>query len=144
MTQIFVVWGLAEGAGCGELGGTIQDRASHADQTDRGAETAEEIQETESRQREEGDKFFPFPVLFSAIFTRLLMLCLVLPVQVLSLRKGGVFPGQQFSLDGDDEDEDGDDSSVLERKVRGASMPDAALKVCLKELKRLVWTRSVL
>lgn len=62
---------------------------------------------------------------------------------MLSLRKGGVFPGQQFSLDGDDEDEDGDDSSILERKVRGANMPDAALKVCLKELKRLVWTLSL-
>lgn len=144
MTQVFVVRGLGEGAGCGELGGAIQDRPSHADQTDWGSETAEEIQETESRQWEDGDRFFPFPTLFSATFTCLLMLCLVLPVQVLSLRKGGVFPGQQFSLDGDDEDEDGDDSSVLERKVRGASMPDAALKVCLKELKRLVWTRSVL
>nr|XP_046251442.1 lon protease homolog 2, peroxisomal isoform X1 [Scatophagus argus] len=57
--------------------------------------------------------------------------------RVLSVRKGGVFPGQQFSLDGEDEDEDGDDIIALERKVHGANMPDAALRVCLKELKRL-------
>lgn len=61
------------------------------------------------------------------------------PLQVLSLRKGGVFPGQNIGLDGEDEDEDSDDSSVLERKIRAANMPDAALKVCLKELKRLVF-----
>lgn len=58
--------------------------------------------------------------------------------QVLSLRKGAEFPGQNIVLDGEDEDEDGDDSSVLERKIRAASMSDAALKVCLKELKRFV------
>uniref|UniRef100_A0A8C4EQ12 Lon protease homolog 2, peroxisomal n=1 Tax=Dicentrarchus labrax TaxID=13489 RepID=A0A8C4EQ12_DICLA len=57
--------------------------------------------------------------------------------RVLSVRKGGVFPGRQFNLDGDDEDEDGDDTAVLERKVHGANMPEAALRVCLKELKRL-------
>lgn len=47
-------------------------------------------------------------------------------------------PGQQFRHDGnhEDEDEDGDDTAVLERKVHGAEMPEAALKVCLKELKR--------
>uniref|UniRef100_A0A3Q4AGJ1 Lon protease homolog 2, peroxisomal n=1 Tax=Mola mola TaxID=94237 RepID=A0A3Q4AGJ1_MOLML len=49
----------------------------------------------------------------------------------------GKFPGQQFSLDGDDEDEDGDDTTILERKMYGANMPEAALRVCLKELKRL-------
>lgn len=43
-------------------------------------------------------------------------------------------PGQQFRHE--DEDEDGDDTAVLERKVHGAEMPEAALKVCLKELKR--------
>lgn len=57
--------------------------------------------------------------------------------RVLSVRKGGVFPGRQFNLDEEDEDDDGDDTTVLERKVNGANMPEAALRVCLKELKRL-------
>ncbi|AWP08886.1 Lon protease -like 2 peroxisomal [Scophthalmus maximus] len=55
---------------------------------------------------------------------------------VLSVRKGGVFPGRQFNLDEEDE-EDGDDAAALQRKVHGANMPEAALRVCLKELKRL-------
>jgi len=53
---------------------------------------------------------------------------------VLAIRKGGVFPGRQFSLD--EEDEDGDDNVLLEKKVKGAAMPEAALRVCLKELRR--------
>lgn len=57
--------------------------------------------------------------------------------RVLSVRKGGVFPGQQFNLDEEDEDEDGDDTAALERKVHRANMPETALRVCLKELKRL-------
>uniref|UniRef100_A0A671VLG1 Lon peptidase 2, peroxisomal n=1 Tax=Sparus aurata TaxID=8175 RepID=A0A671VLG1_SPAAU len=48
-----------------------------------------------------------------------------------------MFPGRQFNLDGEDEEEDGDDAVALEKKVHGANMPDAALRVCLKELKRL-------
>uniref|UniRef100_A0A8C7Z121 Lon protease homolog 2, peroxisomal n=1 Tax=Oryzias sinensis TaxID=183150 RepID=A0A8C7Z121_9TELE len=51
---------------------------------------------------------------------------------------GGPFPGRQFSLDRDeDSDDDGDDTASLEKKVHGANMPEAALKVSLKELKRL-------
>lgn len=42
----------------------------------------------------------------------------------------------RFGPDGNDEDEDGDDTAVLEKKVHAANMPEAALKVCLKELKR--------
>ncbi|KAM7396172.1 hypothetical protein PAMP_019234 [Pampus punctatissimus] len=57
--------------------------------------------------------------------------------RVLSVRKGGVFPGRQFSLDEEDEDDDGDDTTALERKIHGANMPEAALRVCLKEFKRL-------
>ncbi|XP_041964692.1 lon protease homolog 2, peroxisomal isoform X1 [Alosa sapidissima] len=57
--------------------------------------------------------------------------------QVLSVRKGGVFPIRQFSLDEEAEDDDGDDITLLERKVKGASMPEPALRVCVKELKRL-------
>ncbi|XP_061532229.1 lon protease homolog 2, peroxisomal [Phycodurus eques] len=53
------------------------------------------------------------------------------------VRKGGVFPGRHFNLNEEDEDEDGDDAPSLEKKVHGANMPDAALRVCLKELKRL-------
>uniref|UniRef100_A0A8C5ERY9 Lon protease homolog 2, peroxisomal n=1 Tax=Gouania willdenowi TaxID=441366 RepID=A0A8C5ERY9_GOUWI len=48
-----------------------------------------------------------------------------------------LFPGRQFNLEDEDEDEDGDDTASLERKVHNANMPDAALKVCRKELKRL-------
>ncbi|XP_076846955.1 lon protease homolog 2, peroxisomal isoform X2 [Brachyhypopomus gauderio] len=57
--------------------------------------------------------------------------------RVLAIRKGGVFPGRQFSLEEDGEDEDGDDMAVLERKVKEAAMPEPALHVCQKELKRL-------
>uniref|UniRef100_A0A3Q2CSV1 Lon protease homolog 2, peroxisomal n=1 Tax=Cyprinodon variegatus TaxID=28743 RepID=A0A3Q2CSV1_CYPVA len=57
--------------------------------------------------------------------------------RVLSVRKGGVFPGRQFNLGEEDEDEDGDDMAALERKIHAASMPEATLRVCLKEFKRL-------
>ncbi|XP_061677665.1 lon protease homolog 2, peroxisomal isoform X2 [Syngnathoides biaculeatus] len=52
------------------------------------------------------------------------------------VRKGGVFPGRHFSLNEEVEDDD-DDTPSLEKKVHGANMPYAALRVCLKELKRL-------
>uniref|UniRef100_A0A672P735 Lon protease homolog 2, peroxisomal n=1 Tax=Sinocyclocheilus grahami TaxID=75366 RepID=A0A672P735_SINGR len=58
--------------------------------------------------------------------------------RVLAIRKGGVFPGRQFSLDEEGEDEDSDDTAMLEKKVKAAAMPEAALRVCLKELKRYV------
>ncbi|RXN18326.1 lon protease -like protein [Labeo rohita] len=58
--------------------------------------------------------------------------------RVLAIRKGGVFPGRQFSLDEEAEDEDSDDMAMLEKKVKAAAMPEAALRVCLKELKRFV------
>ncbi|GAA6101789.1 lon protease homolog 2, peroxisomal [Tachysurus ichikawai] len=57
--------------------------------------------------------------------------------RVLVIRKGAAFPGRQFSLDEEGEDEEGDDMAVLERKVNEAAMPESALRVCLKELKRL-------
>ncbi|XP_069572998.1 lon protease homolog 2, peroxisomal [Brachyistius frenatus] len=57
--------------------------------------------------------------------------------RVLSVRKGAALPGRRFNLDEEDEDDDGDDVASLERKVNGANMPEAAFKVCLKELKRL-------
>lgn len=58
------------------------------------------------------------------------------------MRKGGVFPGRQFSLEEEDEDDDGDDTAAIERKVHGANMPEAALRICLKELKRSTFTCS--
>uniref|UniRef100_A0AAY4BNQ9 Lon protease homolog 2, peroxisomal n=1 Tax=Denticeps clupeoides TaxID=299321 RepID=A0AAY4BNQ9_9TELE len=42
-----------------------------------------------------------------------------------------------FSLEEEGDEEDVDDTSLLERKVKGANMPEPALRVCLKELKRL-------
>lgn len=66
--------------------------------------------------------------------------CMYMPVdlsasvQVPSVRKGGVL--RQFSRDEEAEDEDDDDTAVLEKKIHEAKMPEAAFKVCLKELKR--------
>ncbi|KAI4880844.1 hypothetical protein NFI96_011004, partial [Prochilodus magdalenae] len=57
--------------------------------------------------------------------------------RVLAIRKGGIFPGHQFSQEEDGEDEDGDEMAVLEKKVKEGGMPEPALRVCLKELKRL-------
>ncbi len=57
---------------------------------------------------------------------------------MLANRKGGVFPGRQFSMDEEAEDEDGDDTAMLEKKVKAAAMSEAALRVCLKELKRYI------
>lgn len=59
MRFLMCVWP-CEGSGCSEPGGEVQNRTSHVDQADWGAETAEEIQEIESWQREDGDQFFPF------------------------------------------------------------------------------------
>uniref|UniRef100_A0ACB8EAB4 Lon protease-like protein 2 n=1 Tax=Sphaerodactylus townsendi TaxID=933632 RepID=A0ACB8EAB4_9SAUR len=39
--------------------------------------------------------------------------------------------------DDEEEDEDHDDIVVLEKKIRTSSMPEQALKVCVKEVKRL-------
>lgn len=49
-----------------------------------------------------------------------------------------MLPGRQFSLEEECEDEEGDDMAVLERKVNEAAMPESALRVCVKELKRYV------
>ncbi|XP_055011713.1 lon protease homolog 2, peroxisomal [Boleophthalmus pectinirostris] len=52
-----------------------------------------------------------------------------------SVHKG--FLGRPFNLDEENEDEDSDDTTALERKIYGANMTEAALKICIKELKRL-------
>lgn len=54
--------------------------------------------------------------------------------QVLPMRKSGVIPLEQFKVS--DEEEDEEDTAVLEKKVYSVNMSEAALKVCLKELKR--------
>lgn len=51
-----------------------------------------------------------------------------------------MFPGRQFSLEEEGDDEDGDDTASLERKIKAASMPEAALRVCLKEIRRYLWS----
>ncbi|XP_039618789.1 lon protease homolog 2, peroxisomal [Polypterus senegalus] len=60
-------------------------------------------------------------------------------VAVLPVRKGGQHPFKQFSLDDSVEEgeEDGNDIALLEKKIRSVHMPEQALKVCLKEVKRL-------
>lgn len=54
-----------------------------------------------------------------------------------------MLPGRQFSLEDEGEDENGDEMAVLERKVNEAAMPESALRVCLKELKRYRLSASV-
>ncbi|MFT7799998.1 lon protease homolog 2, peroxisomal isoform X2 [Arapaima gigas] len=56
--------------------------------------------------------------------------------RIISIRRGGMLPGGQFSVEDDGEEEDSDDTTLLEKRVRVANMPEAALRVCLKELKR--------
>uniref|UniRef100_A0A8C9WF07 Lon protease homolog 2, peroxisomal n=1 Tax=Scleropages formosus TaxID=113540 RepID=A0A8C9WF07_SCLFO len=57
--------------------------------------------------------------------------------RIIPIRKGGGLAPGQLSMEDDGEEEDSDDTSLLERRVRGSNMPEAALRVCLKELKRL-------
>lgn len=46
--------------------------------------------------------------------------------------------GKAFSLESaDDDDEDSDDIILLEKKIKSCSMPEPAMKVCMKEMKRL-------
>ncbi|XP_053575382.1 lon protease homolog 2, peroxisomal [Bombina bombina] len=54
------------------------------------------------------------------------------------MRKLGAISGKPFSLENtEDDDEDSDDILMIERKIKSANMPETALKVCIKELKRL-------
>uniref|UniRef100_A0A6I8PVT6 Lon protease homolog 2, peroxisomal n=1 Tax=Xenopus tropicalis TaxID=8364 RepID=A0A6I8PVT6_XENTR len=53
-------------------------------------------------------------------------------------RKLGNVSGKSFSLENtDDDDEDSDDIIILEKKIKSSNMPEPALKVCVKEIKRL-------
>ncbi|MEE6500001.1 hypothetical protein FKM82_003665 [Ascaphus truei] len=54
------------------------------------------------------------------------------------LRKIGQVAGKPFSLSAEeDDDEDSDDIMMLEKKIKASNMPEPALKVCVKEIKRL-------
>ncbi|XP_053304912.1 lon protease homolog 2, peroxisomal [Spea bombifrons] len=59
-------------------------------------------------------------------------------VAIRPLRKIGGIGGKQFSLENtEDEEEDSDDIILLEKKIKSSNMPEQALKVCVKEIKRL-------
>ncbi|KAG8562638.1 hypothetical protein GDO81_015749, partial [Engystomops pustulosus] len=59
-------------------------------------------------------------------------------VAIRPLRKLGGGSGKPFSLESaEDDDEDSDDIISLEKKIKSCSMPEPAMKVCVKELKRL-------
>ncbi|XP_044130571.1 lon protease homolog 2, peroxisomal [Bufo gargarizans] len=59
-------------------------------------------------------------------------------VAIRPLRKLGGGAAKPFSLDDtEDDDEDSDDIILLEKKIKSCSMPEPAMKVCTKEMKRL-------
>ncbi|XP_073515779.1 lon protease homolog 2, peroxisomal [Phyllobates terribilis] len=59
-------------------------------------------------------------------------------VAIRPLRKLGGGATKPHSLEStDDDDEESDDIILLEKKVKSCSMPEPALKVCTKEMKRL-------
>ncbi|XP_056381611.1 lon protease homolog 2, peroxisomal [Hyla sarda] len=60
-------------------------------------------------------------------------------VAIRPLRKLGGGAGKPFSLESadDDDDEDSDDIISLEKKIKSCNMPEPAMKVCVKEMKRL-------
>ncbi|XP_073163819.1 lon protease homolog 2, peroxisomal isoform X2 [Lepidochelys kempii] len=55
-------------------------------------------------------------------------------VAIRPIRRIGHIPG---TAEDEEEDEDHDDIVMLEKKIRTSSMPEQALKVCVKEIKRL-------
>ncbi|XP_028596049.2 lon protease homolog 2, peroxisomal isoform X1 [Podarcis muralis] len=55
-------------------------------------------------------------------------------VAIRPIRRITHFPG---TAEDEEEDEDHNDIVILERKIRTSSMPEQALKVCVKEVKRL-------
>ncbi|XP_018408800.1 PREDICTED: lon protease homolog 2, peroxisomal isoform X1 [Nanorana parkeri] len=59
-------------------------------------------------------------------------------VAIRPLKKLGGISVKGFTLDNaDDDDDDSDDIIMLEKKVKSCNMPEQALKVCMKEMKRL-------
>ncbi|XP_028931738.1 lon protease homolog 2, peroxisomal [Ornithorhynchus anatinus] len=55
-------------------------------------------------------------------------------IAIRPIRRINHIPG---TLEDEDEEEDNDDVVMLEKKIRTSSMPEQALKVCVKEIKRL-------
>ncbi|XP_015675222.1 lon protease homolog 2, peroxisomal [Protobothrops mucrosquamatus] len=55
-------------------------------------------------------------------------------VAIRPMRRIGHIPG---AMEDEEEDEDHDDIIILEKNIRASRMPEPALKVCLKEVKRL-------
>uniref|UniRef100_A0A803U097 Lon protease homolog 2, peroxisomal n=1 Tax=Anolis carolinensis TaxID=28377 RepID=A0A803U097_ANOCA len=55
-------------------------------------------------------------------------------IAIRPIRRLAHIPG---ALEEEEEDEDHDDIVILEKKIRTSSMPEQALKVCVKEVKRL-------
>ncbi|XP_032892281.1 lon protease homolog 2, peroxisomal isoform X1 [Amblyraja radiata] len=60
-------------------------------------------------------------------------------VTIRSIRKNNQIPGGQLHFNGleQEDDDDGDDIVMLEKKIKSTNMPEQAMKVCMKELKRL-------
>ncbi|KAM4614222.1 lon protease homolog 2, peroxisomal [Discoglossus pictus] len=59
-------------------------------------------------------------------------------VSIRPVRKLGGSPGKPFPLETTEEDdEESDDIIMIERKIKSSNMPEQAMKVCVKEIKRL-------
>uniref|UniRef100_A0A4W3JQV6 Lon protease homolog n=1 Tax=Callorhinchus milii TaxID=7868 RepID=A0A4W3JQV6_CALMI len=60
-------------------------------------------------------------------------------VTIRPIRRNNSISGKRFPLDTaeEEEDDDVDDIIMLEKKIRNANIPEQALKVCMKEIKRL-------
>ncbi|XP_075045354.1 lon protease homolog 2, peroxisomal [Mixophyes fleayi] len=59
-------------------------------------------------------------------------------VAIRPLRRLGGMSGKTFPLESaEDDDDDSDDMIMLEKKIKLCNMPEPALKVCVKEMKRL-------
>ncbi|XP_069757754.1 lon protease homolog 2, peroxisomal [Narcine bancroftii] len=60
-------------------------------------------------------------------------------VAIRSIRKNNQIPGRPLHLDllEQEDEDDGDDVVILEKKIKGTNMPEQAMKVCMKEIKRL-------
>ncbi|XP_078400450.1 lon protease homolog 2, peroxisomal isoform X3 [Cetorhinus maximus] len=61
-------------------------------------------------------------------------------VAIRPFRRNNQVPGRPLYLDTveeEDDDDDGDDIIMLEKKIKNTNMPEQAMKVCIKEIKRL-------